>query len=67
MMKLMKLETYLLDSHFIELKNVEKWEENLGIRDFLIATQNKSLNDLKKVSYFLTVNLEFLLSSENQA
>ncbi len=65
MMKLIKLKTYLLDSHFIELKNVEKWKENLEIRDFLIATQNKSLNNLKKMSYFLTVNLKFLLSSEN--
>jgi len=67
MMELMEPETYLLDPHSIELKNAEKWKDGLGIHDFLAATQDKSLKDLKKVGYFPTANLEFLLSPEIQA
>jgi hypothetical protein len=52
MMELMEPETYLLDSQSIELKNAGKWKDGLGICDFLAATQDKSLEDLKKVGYF---------------
>ena len=53
MMELMEPETYLLDSQSIELKNFGKWKDGLGICDFLAATQDKSLKDLKKVGCFL--------------
>ena len=51
MMKLMKSETFILNSHSIALKNANKWKNNFDIKDFLIATQNSSLKKLKNADF----------------
>jgi len=51
MMKLMKPETFILNSHSTALKNADKWKNNFGIKDFLTATQNSSLEKLKNAGF----------------
>jgi hypothetical protein len=48
MMELMEPMTYILNPHSTELQHPEKWEGS-GIKGFLRATQNQSLEQLKKV------------------
>ena len=62
MMELMEPETYFLDTHSIELQNLEKCIDSLGIHDFLAATRDKSLEELEKVGHFPTVSLGFPLN-----
>ena len=49
-MELMEPTIYILDPQSRKLKNSHKWNNNLGIEDFLKETQHKSLQELKQVS-----------------
>jgi hypothetical protein len=51
MMELMEPSTYLLHPRSAELKSPENWKDGFGIKDFLSATQNQSLEELKEVSF----------------
>jgi len=48
MMELMEPTTYILDPSAIKLKDPDKWENRLGVEDFLTATQHGSLKELKE-------------------
>ena len=50
MMELMEPETFILEPHSIILKNAHEWKDGLGIKDFLAATQDSTLETLKNVS-----------------
>lgn len=47
MMELMEPTTYILSPHSTELRNPEKWKDGSGIKDFLSATRDQSLEQLK--------------------
>ena len=49
-MKLIKSETYILDSYSITLKNENKQKNNFNIKNFLAITQQSLLNSLKTIS-----------------
>ena len=49
-MELMEPTTYILSPHSTELRNPEKWKDGSGIKDFLSATRDQSLEQLKNVS-----------------
>jgi hypothetical protein len=55
MMELMEPSTYLLHPRSAELKSPENWKDGFGIKDFLRATQNQSLEELKEVSFSTSV------------
>ncbi|KAL9132040.1 MAG: hypothetical protein Q9217_000168 [Psora testacea] len=50
MIELMEPATSILDPSSTVLKNPQKWRDELGIKDFLDATQRNSLPELKTVS-----------------
>ena len=50
MMELMEPATSVLDPETTVLAAPEKWRDELGIKDFLAATQNSPLNTLKVAS-----------------
>ena len=50
MMEMMEPTTYILDTQSTKLKDSDKWKNSLGVKDFLAATQHKSLQELKQVS-----------------
>ena len=50
MIELMEPVTSILDPSCMVLKDPEKWRDELGIKDFLAATQCSSLPQLKEVS-----------------
>ena len=52
MMELMEPTTYILNPHSTELQSPERWEDGSGIKEFLEATQNQSLEELENVSLF---------------
>ena len=51
MMERMEPMTYILDAQSRKLKNSDKWDNSLGVEDFLAATQHESLKELKQVSF----------------
>jgi len=51
MVELMEPTTSILNPSSTVLKNPEKWRDELGIKDFLAATQRDSLTQLKTVSH----------------
>jgi len=50
MIELMEPATSILDPSSAVLKEPEKWRDELGIKDFLAATQRHPLPQLKEVS-----------------
>ena len=50
MMELMEPETFILEPHSVVLKNADVWKDGHGIKDFLTATQQNTLETLKNVS-----------------
>ena len=50
MIDLMEPATSILDPSSTVLKEPQKWRDELGIKDFLAATQHSSLAQLKSVS-----------------
>ena len=50
MVELMEPTTSILNPSSTVLKTPEKWRDELGIKDFLAATQRDSLAQLKTVS-----------------
>ena len=50
-MELMEPETFILELRSIMLKNADAWKNGFGIKDFLAATQNSTLEMLKNVSF----------------
>lgn len=57
MMELMEPMTYILDVQSRKLKDSHKWNNRLGIEDFLAATQHESLQRLKQVSSLIDLDL----------
>ena len=57
MMELMEPTTYILDAQSTKLKDSDKWKNTLGVEDFLVATQHKSLQELKQVRCLVDLDL----------
>ena len=51
MMELMEPETFILEPHSVALRKADVWKDGHGIKDFLAATQQSTLETLKNVSF----------------
>jgi hypothetical protein len=50
MMELMEPTTFILEPDSLILKHPDKWESNHELQNFLKATRNAALGDLRRVS-----------------
>ena len=53
MMELMEPETFIREPHSVVLRKADVWKDGHGIKDFLAATQQSTLETLKNVSFQL--------------